>query len=141
MATGIISLMFLRSEELWVFALCCVLYGCSDGIRMSIQTPILVDLFGVQNLPMVQAIYNLFTGIGLLCGPVVAGFLLDYTGDMRAVFILCGVTCMVGTALQGGAFYIDYRQEHTREEPRQLTRTEIGKTFWMKHDFNQCITR
>ncbi|XP_014663411.1 PREDICTED: uncharacterized protein LOC106806077 [Priapulus caudatus] len=72
-AGGIASLLFLRAEKPWVFALCCLLYGCSFGIKTSMQTTILVHLYGIQNLPMIQSIYLLFDGIGVLSGPLTAG--------------------------------------------------------------------
>ncbi|XP_014679655.1 PREDICTED: monocarboxylate transporter 3-like [Priapulus caudatus] len=127
---GIISLMLLRAETVWAFALCCVLYGTSYGVRASMQTPILVDLFGIQNLPMVQSIYILFGGIGILTGPVAAGFLMDrYTGDLRPVFILSGISCIVSGVLQGGALCINYRQKRASEEPPKLGRSDTQDTI------------
>ncbi|XP_014673123.1 PREDICTED: monocarboxylate transporter 13-like [Priapulus caudatus] len=76
LAGGIISLMFLLAGELWVFALCCVMYGTSYGAKLSIQASILVDLFGIHNIPMVESVYYLFNGVGGLIGPMVADFLL-----------------------------------------------------------------
>ncbi|XP_014678181.1 PREDICTED: monocarboxylate transporter 9-like [Priapulus caudatus] len=69
---GVFGLLFLAAGKLWVFSLCCVLYGASYGIKLSIQTPILVDLFGIQHLPTVQSLYYLFNGIGAIMGSLVA---------------------------------------------------------------------
>ncbi|XP_014662093.1 PREDICTED: monocarboxylate transporter 12-like [Priapulus caudatus] len=125
---SIIAFLFLLAGELSVFVVCCVFYGCSGGIRASMETAMLVDLFGIEHLPTVQPIYSLFFGLGAFTGPLAAGGVLDYTGNLKLVVILCGSTAGLSAALLSGALYIDYRQKHTKQEeppPRRSSKVEI----------------
>ncbi|XP_014678170.1 PREDICTED: monocarboxylate transporter 4-like [Priapulus caudatus] len=70
---GVTYFLFLLAREPWSFTICCVLYGCAYGARASLETTMLVDLFGIQNLPMVQAFYHFSYGLGGLVGPLAAG--------------------------------------------------------------------
>ncbi|XP_014666363.1 PREDICTED: monocarboxylate transporter 12-B-like [Priapulus caudatus] len=58
------------------------------------------------------------------------GFLMDrYDGDIRPVFILSGISCIVSGVLQGGALCINYRQKHASEERPQSGRRETLDTI------------
>ncbi|XP_014678171.1 PREDICTED: monocarboxylate transporter 13-like [Priapulus caudatus] len=121
---GVTYFLFLLARELWVFVICCVLYGCAYGARASLETTMLVDLFGIQNLPMVQAFYLFSYGLGGLVGPLAAGFLVDYTEMVKPVFILSGVIGFGSAAALGGVFYIDYKQSHMPQESTHQQSTE-----------------
>ncbi|XP_014674211.1 PREDICTED: monocarboxylate transporter 3-like [Priapulus caudatus] len=130
LAISLFNFAFLFARDLWVYALCCVLCGCSVGVRTSMETTILVDLFGIQHLSIVQPIYSLCFGLGAFVGPLTAGTLLDYTDNLKLVVILCGSASAVGAALLSGALYIDYGQKRTRREaPRHGASSTVETIF------------
>ena len=56
--------------------------GLGYGVRISLMPVVLIELFGMQNLGAVLGVFFTATGISAFLGPPLAGFIVDYHGQL-----------------------------------------------------------
>lgn len=59
------------------------LLGLGYGIRISLTPVVLIEFFGLGNLGAILGIFFTASGISALCGPILAGLIIDYSGSYR----------------------------------------------------------
>ncbi len=64
--------------SLVVFSLC---LGLAYGIRIALVPTVLIEFCGLQNLGALLGVFFTATGIASVIGPLLAGYIIDYTGD------------------------------------------------------------
>jgi MFS family permease len=52
-------------------------------LRISLMPVVLIEFFGLGNLGMILGIFFTASGISPLCGPILAGLIIDYTGSYQ----------------------------------------------------------
>ncbi|XP_045170600.2 monocarboxylate transporter 9-like [Mercenaria mercenaria] len=93
--TGISSSLLPLFNTLWLLLIYAVVYGVSTGITLSLTPVVLVDIAGIDLLADAMDLNNLFSAIGSLLGPPLAGFLYDITQNYTASFLASGITMTV----------------------------------------------
>jgi MFS family permease len=83
-------LLMAASYLLWIFApsydwliAFAVALGLGYGLRIALMPAVLIDLFGVQNLGAILGIFFTASGISAVVGPLLAGFIVDATGNYQ----------------------------------------------------------
>ncbi|XP_046569582.1 monocarboxylate transporter 13-like [Haliotis rubra] len=77
----------------------CVVIGLAGGCYFSLLSPVLIDFFGINNLPRSLGITLCCEGIASTVGPVLLGYLKDSTGTYLASFHLVGSFLLVASLL------------------------------------------
>jgi len=76
--------------QFWTFALVGSLYGLLLSALITVSTPLLVQLLGIQELNMAFGILSFARGIAGFLGPPVSGFILDNSSaNLRVPFFIC----------------------------------------------------
>ena len=105
------------ATEALIFA---ALHGLAWGIRGPLINAMRADYFGRRSFARISGFASLIIMIGMMSGPLFAGFLYDHYGDYRAAFlILAGITAL-------GSFAVSFaRQPHMprRENNRPVRAT------------------
>ncbi len=57
--------------------------GLGYGLRISLMPVVLIEIFGLGNLGAILGIFFTASGISALCGPILAGLIIDYTGSYQ----------------------------------------------------------
>jgi MFS family permease len=76
-----------------------LLYGLVCGGRQALFPLALTHSFGTGHLGAIYGLSNSLFLIGNGVGPLVAGSILDETGNPRVIYALCAVTCVISGAL------------------------------------------
>ncbi|PAA72586.1 hypothetical protein BOX15_Mlig016358g1 [Macrostomum lignano] len=92
---GTVLVFSFLSDAYWFMATYCALFGVFIGTYVTLTSPVLVDLLGLEKLSDSFGLTLLFQGIGVLVGPPIAGFLFDSTLSFDIPFIVCGVCVLV----------------------------------------------
>ena len=72
-----------------------LLHGVAWGIRGPLMMALRADYFGRRSLATIEGFASLLTMLGVVSGPLVAGFMADQMGDYRVGFlVLAGVTAI-----------------------------------------------
>jgi len=79
-ASYVLWFLFTDYRLLLAFA---ALLGLGYGLRISLMPVVLIELFGLGNLGVVLGIFFTASGIGALCGPILAGLIIDYMGGYQ----------------------------------------------------------
>lgn len=82
-------LWLLVAEEGWMIYLFAAVFGVSYGVFEILQSPMVADLFGQNSLGSVLGFLNVFSAIGILVGPVLAGHIFDITNSYNQAFMIC----------------------------------------------------
>lgn len=76
-----------------------VLHGAAWGLRGPLMQAIRADYFGRNAIGMILGLSTLIIAIGQVAGPLVAGMLVDLTGNYRAGFTVLALTAASGSLL------------------------------------------
>lgn len=79
-ASYVLWLVFADYRLLLAFA---ALLGLGYGLRISLMPVVLIEFFGLSNLGTILGIFFTASAISSLCGPILAGLIVDYTGSYR----------------------------------------------------------
>lgn len=79
-ASYVLWLVFADYRLLLAFA---ALLGLGYGLRISLMPVVLIEFFGLGNLGAILGIFFTASGISALCGPILAGLIIDYTGGYQ----------------------------------------------------------
>ena len=66
----------------WLVAFA-VTFGLGYGVRIALTPVVLIEFFGVGNLGAMLGLFFTASGISAMCGPLVAGLIIDQTGSYR----------------------------------------------------------
>jgi MFS family permease len=66
----------------WLLAFAALL-GLGYGVRISLMPVVLIEFFGLGNLGAVLGAFFTASGVSALCGPLLAGLVVDYTGSYQ----------------------------------------------------------
>jgi MFS family permease len=79
----------------WLVAFAATL-GFGYGLRIALTPVVLIELFGLGNLGGVLGAFFTASSISALCGPLVAGLIIDQTGSYRLGVAFALVTGVLG---------------------------------------------
>ena len=65
----------------WLVAFTLIL-GIGYGVRIALVPGLLIEFFGLQRLGAMLGIFFTATGVASLLGPLFAGLIIDFTGDV-----------------------------------------------------------
>ncbi len=82
----------------WLLTFTAVL-GMGYGIRIALMPVVLIEAFGLENLGTVLGIFFTASTVSALCGPLLAGLIIDSTGSYLWGIALALVLGMVGLAV------------------------------------------
>lgn len=60
-----------------------VVLGLAYGVRIALMPGVLIEIFGLQNLGTVLGVFFTATGISAILGPLLAGLVIDHSGNFR----------------------------------------------------------
>ena len=60
-----------------------VVLGLAYGVRIALMPGVLIEAFGTQDLGAVLGLFFTATGVAAAIGPILAGTIVDHTGDFR----------------------------------------------------------
>ncbi|XP_033757480.1 monocarboxylate transporter 3-like isoform X2 [Pecten maximus] len=89
--------------------------GSYSGCCYVLLNTITPNLVGVNNLATAFGIEMVFTGVGTLIGPPLAGFILDYGGTYEASFTVAGSSAVIAAVL-GLASEVFRKLNHTGDK-------------------------
>jgi len=73
----------------WMIYLFAALFGIAYGTFEVLHAPIMAQLFGLASFGTIFGIALTFSSLGLILGPVVAGYIFDTTSSYHLVFLIC----------------------------------------------------
>ena len=89
-------LILLLSQDLWAFYLFAALFGVGMGGEVPAFPIINRQYFGSAPIGTVYGWQMLGNGLGMGLGPLVSGFLWDFTGDFKSIVVLSSALSLVG---------------------------------------------
>ncbi len=89
----------LIAKEAWMLFLFASVFGFSYGGLVSVQSPMVADLFGIKSHGVILGVVVFIVTIGASIGPVVAGAIFDTIDNYYPAFIVCGIFAVVGVIL------------------------------------------
>lgn len=95
-ASYLLWLLFADYRLLLAFA---ALLGLGYGLRISLTPVVLIEFFGLGNLGAILGIFFTASGISALCGPILAGLIIDYTGSYQWAIVFALATGALGFAV------------------------------------------
>ena len=108
-------LLLASAESLAMVFAFAVLHGLAWGVRGPLMMAVRADYFGRRSFATIEGFASIVTTLGLVTGPLLAGFIADRVGDYRPGFLV--LACV--TALGGISFAAARR-------PRNLTAVVTG---------------
>jgi len=88
-AVAVLASVLAVCSQFWVFAVVGSLYGLLLSSLITVTTPLIVQILGIQELNMAFGILTFARGVAGFLGPPVSGFILDnYSADLRIPFFL-----------------------------------------------------
>ncbi|MBI4528346.1 MAG: MFS transporter [Deltaproteobacteria bacterium] len=93
-----VSVFFMGSfSDSIVFMTCMTVYSVAYGGLASLQEPIRADYFGTRYFATIQGFSRLVQAVGVLLGPLMAGFFYDLTRSYALPFALFGAISILAT--------------------------------------------
>jgi len=96
---GAMMLWLIGASNVWMFFLFGVIYGLGYGGHGPQLPALSGETLGLRHMGAILGSLNFFWGIGAAVGPVLAGYLLDVTGNYSSAFILGASGMLIATAL------------------------------------------
>jgi MFS family permease len=95
-ASYLLWLLFADYRLLLAFA---ALLGLGYGLRISLTPVVLIEFFGLGNLGAILGIFFTASGISALCGPILAGLIIDHTGNYQWAIVFALAMGALGFAV------------------------------------------
>ena len=89
------SLSIIIAAEAWVIFLFAFLFGIAYGTFETMQSQIIVELFGLNSVGTIFGAALSISTIGYTLGPIVAGHLFDITNSYQIAFSICALMALV----------------------------------------------
>ena len=87
------------AREVWMFYLFAIVFGFAYGGIVSIESPIIAELFGMGSHGVIFGAMHSISTIGGAIGPVLAGRIFDITGSYQPAFLVYAVVAVIGLIL------------------------------------------
>jgi len=71
--------------------------GLASGPVIALLGPLLVELFGMERLPLALGPMFFMNGIGGMLSPAIAGFIMDVAGNYRASFVVASIFLLLAS--------------------------------------------
>ena len=98
-----VILFWLRlAEMVWMLYLFAVVFGFAYGGVISLQSPLIAELFGLRSHGVIFGVIFFGGTIGGAIGPILAGHIFDITSSYQLAFLICGaiaITAIILTSL------------------------------------------
>ena len=92
--------MLARATSRFETTLFAAIHGIAWGVRGTLINAIRGDYFGRASYPMISGFASMIIMIGMIIGPLFAGFLHDLTGSYQQAFmVLAGFSALCSVAL------------------------------------------
>ena len=99
--TGFLLLAFASNVSMVVaFA---ILHGLGWGVRGPLMVALRADYFGATSFGTIMGLSSLIVMLGMMAGPVVAGFMADFSGSHVGGFAVLACGSLLGAILFAGA--------------------------------------
>uniref|UniRef100_A0A1I8I7Q9 MFS domain-containing protein n=1 Tax=Macrostomum lignano TaxID=282301 RepID=A0A1I8I7Q9_9PLAT len=108
------------SDEYAFSAACCAAFGLFSGSFVTLTSPVLVDLVGIDKLSDSFGLTLLFQGVGVLAGPPLAGLLYDWTSSFDVPFLVCGCSLIASGLVMVPAHWL-LRAEQQQQQLNCIT--------------------
>ena len=79
----------LVAKEMWMFYLFAAVFGFAYGGLVSVQSPLVAELFGMRSHGVIFGSIVFVVTIGGAVGPVMAGRIFDVSGSYNSAFLIC----------------------------------------------------
>ena len=96
---GVSYLLWLLFADYRLLLAFATLLGLGYGLRISLTPVVLIEFFGLGNLGTILGIFFTASGISALCGPILAGLIIDYTGSYQWAIVFALATGALGFAV------------------------------------------
>lgn len=93
----------------WLVAFAVAL-GLGYGLRIALMPAVLIELFGVQNLGAILGIFFTASGVSAVVGPLLAGLIIDATGNYQ-----WGISFALAAGMLGFAAVAPLRISHNKD--------------------------
>lgn len=99
-ALMLIALLWLQTtKEVWMFSLFAAVFGFGYGGFVSLQSPLVADVFGLRSHGIILGFGTFSNAIGGGIGPIVAGRIFDITGNYQYAFLICAALSIIPLVL------------------------------------------
>jgi len=88
-------LWLLVAKDLWMFYLFAVIFGLAYGGWAALVSLIVAELFGLASLGVILGAVTLVEDTGHAIGPVLTGWIFDFTGSYQLAFSVCVAISMI----------------------------------------------
>jgi OFA family oxalate/formate antiporter-like MFS transporter len=88
------QLLLIFSAGSWALYVFAMIFGFAYGGMVTLTNVGTSEFFGIKSIGTILAVYYYVTGIGVLIGPSLFGFIFDITGGYRLAFIISIVLCV-----------------------------------------------
>ncbi len=89
----------LAVREEWALYFFAVVFGFAYGGLITLESPMIAELFGLKAHGAVFGAIHFGTSIGSASGPLLAGRIYDLNGNYYTAFIVLAVVCAIGLTL------------------------------------------
>lgn len=83
----------------WLVLLFAIAFGCGMGGFMPLRPPLLREYFGTRNFGTIFGLTSIFTTIGIISSPPLAGWVYDTLGVYDPVWLVLGGLAMAGAII------------------------------------------
>lgn len=90
---------FIAAKEIWMLYLLGAIFGFGLGGVVSLQSPILAQLFGLSSHGTIFGVISFSASLGSGVGPVVAGGIFDTRGSYGLAFLIAALLSLVSLIL------------------------------------------
>ena len=95
--SGISAILLPSTQTFTQVAICMGFYGLGTGGWFLMVPLLLAENLGVENIASSYGLARLFQSITNFCGPILAGFLMDLTGNPSSSFYFMGTSMAIGS--------------------------------------------
>jgi MFS family permease len=94
---GVAIIVLAYASNYWMVIAFAVVHGIAWGVRGPILHTYRADCFGRASFAQVLGFSSMIVMFGMMSGPLVAGYLADYTGSYQLGFTILGVLALLGS--------------------------------------------
>ena len=87
------------AKELWILYLFAVIFGFAYGGVVSLESPLVAELFGLSSHGAILGIAAFGFTVGGAVGPVLGGRIFDIIGNYQVAFLVCAALAVIACIL------------------------------------------
>lgn len=96
---GIALFLLAFASVIWLVFVFAVIHGLAWGTRGPLMNAIRADYFGRTSFGVIMGFSHMVVLLGMIAGPLIAGYLADRTGNYESSFLTMAVVAMFGSVL------------------------------------------